>query len=178
MNCTLIQRLITERPGKYKLSVSHTTREPREGEEEGVSYHFTTRDDFESLLASGGFVEYAEIANNLYGTSWSALKALAQDGSVAVIEIDIQGVRKIQNNSFFDRITRYVFVKPPSFEALKDRLESRGSENPTTLHRRLALGERELRDYSSLHWDLVFENNEVDAAYSQLTTFLGAEGLF
>ena len=92
---TLLKRLFQEYPGQFDLSVSHTTRAPREGEEHGREYNFTTKDDFLKLVDDGGFIEHAQFGSNLYGTSVQAVKDVADKGRICVLDIEMEVRRRL-----------------------------------------------------------------------------------
>jgi guanylate kinase len=134
---TLIKGLLQNVPG-LELAVSATTRRPREGEVNGVDYHFLSQDDFDRRVAAGEFVEHAEYAGNRYGTLKSELKRPARG---IVLEIDVQGARQVR-----ERLpeAKLIFIEPPSFEDLEARLAGRGSDRPEQIERRLAAARDEL----------------------------------
>jgi guanylate kinase len=134
---TLIEGLLQQVPG-LELAVSATTRKPREGEVNGVHYHFLSGDDFDRRVAAGEFIEHAEYAGNRYGTLKSELTRPARG---IVLEIDVQGARQVR-----ERLpeARLIFIEPPSFEDLERRLAGRGSDRPEQIERRLAAARDEL----------------------------------
>jgi guanylate kinase len=134
---TLIKGLLERSPG-LQLAVSATTREPREGEVNGVDYHFLSGEDFGRRAAQGEFVEHAEYAGNRYGTLRSELERPAAG---IVLEIDVQGARMVR-----ERLPEAVliFIEPPSFEDLERRLAARASDQPDQIERRLAAARDEL----------------------------------
>lgn len=87
---TLLKKLFAAHPGRFGFSVSHTTRNPRAGEENGREYHFVTRDDFKSLVADNGFIEHAEFGGNFYGTSIQAVKDIATKGQICILDIEME----------------------------------------------------------------------------------------
>lgn len=87
---TLLKRLFTEYPGRFDLSVSHTTRAPRQGEKDGREYNFTTKDEFLKLVDEGGFIEHAQFGSNFYGTSVQAVKTVAEKGRICVLDIEME----------------------------------------------------------------------------------------
>jgi guanylate kinase len=134
---TLIKGLLQNVPG-LELAVSATTRRPREGEVNGVDYHFLSQEDFDRRVAAGEFVEHAEYAGSRYGTLKSELKRPARG---IVLEIDVQGARQVR-----ERLpeAKLIFIEPPSFEDLEARLAGRGSDRPEQIERRLAAARDEL----------------------------------
>jgi guanylate kinase len=134
---TLIKGLLQQVPG-LQLAVSATTRKPREGEVNGVHYHFLSEDDFDRRVRAGEFIEHAKYAGNRYGTLKSELTRPARG---VVLEIDVQGARQVR-----ERLpdARLIFIEPPSFEDLEQRLAGRGSDRPEQIQRRLAAARDEL----------------------------------
>jgi guanylate kinase len=134
---TLIRGLLEQIPG-LELAVSATTRRPRDGEVNGVHYHFLSEQDFDRRVAAGEFIEHAEYAGNRYGTLKSELSRPARG---IVLEIDVQGARQVR-----ERLpeAKLIFIEPPSFEDLERRLAERGSDRPEQIERRLAAARDEL----------------------------------
>lgn len=127
---TLIKRLLEELPEKFELCVSHTTRQPRPDEKDGVHYYFTTKEEMEKAIANGEFCESAEVHGNLYGTSFKAVQAITEKGKCCVFDVDVQGAQSI-HKYYKDRNDKpvFIFITPPSIEELKQRLEGRYLEN-------------------------------------------------
>jgi guanylate kinase len=156
---TLIKGLL-ERARGLQLAVSATTRAPREGEVNGVDYHFLSEEDFDRRVARGEFLEHAEYAGNRYGTLNSELERPAQG---IVLEIDVQGARQVR-----DRLPDAVltFIEPPSFDDLQRRLAARASDRPDEIERRLAAARDELSAAGEFDHRVV--NDDVDRALSEL----------
>ncbi|KNE64793.1 guanylate kinase [Allomyces macrogynus ATCC 38327] len=166
---TLLTRLFKEYPGVFGFSVSHTTRKPRDGEVDGVSYYFTTRDKFQDLIAQHAFIEWAEYSKNLYGSSVQAVKQVVEQGKICILDIDMQGVKIVKNTNLN---ARYVFVQPPSLDVLEARLKGRGTESAETLADRLAAAKAELEYAATGAHDYVIINNNIDEAYDKLTAWI------
>lgn len=171
---TLAHRLIDAAPARRAFSVSHTTRAMRRGEQDGVDYHFVERAAFEARIAAGGFVEYAEVHGNLYGTSYAAIESHLAAGRDVLFDVDIVGATALYE-AFPDR-TRLIFITPPDWTALCARLEARGSETPETLRRRLRTARAELDAVltqleAGMPWDLLC-NDVVDLAVADLEATL------
>ena len=156
---TLIHRLLERCPG-VQLSVSATTRAPREGEVNGRDYHFLTAEQFEQRAARGEFVEHAEYAGNRYGTLRSELERPAQG---IVLEIDLQGARQVRET--LPGATQ-VFIAPPSVEALEQRLRGRASDSPEQIARRLEVAPTELA--AQEEFSRVVVNDDLEAALEEL----------
>lgn len=123
------------------FSVSHTTRRPRPGEQEGREYHFVTEPDFRQLVSEGAFLEWAEVHSRLYGTSRSELARARAAGCDLVLDIDVQGAEQVVR-AHPDSLT--IFLMPPSIEVLEERLRNRASESAEALEIRLANARREM----------------------------------
>ncbi|KAI0203144.1 guanylate kinase [Astrocystis sublimbata] len=167
---TLIRRLFDSHPETFTLSVSHTTRAPRPGEAHGVDYFYVPMAEFEDLIAADGFVEHAQFGSNRYGTSKATIEEQTAKGKVVVLDIEMEGVKQIRNSSID---ARFVFVKPPAFEALEQRLRGRGTEDEGSIAKRLAQARKELEyaDTPGVH-DIIIVNDELDAAYKTLEDYV------
>lgn len=153
-----------------KVSVSATTRAPREGEQEGVSYFFKTREEFEELVNSGGMLEYAAYVGNFYGTPKATVEAWRNEGYHVVLEIEVQGALQVKKNC---PDALLIFVLPPSFEELERRLTGRGTEQPEVIARRLEKAREEVK--SAADYDYILVNDVVEEAVADLETILNAE---
>lgn len=167
---TLFNRMFQQHPDTFTLSVSHTTRKPREGEQDGVHYHFVTMEVFEDLIAKDGFVEHAKFGSNRYGTSKATIEEQTAKGKVVVLDIEMEGVKQIKASSIE---ARYVFVKPPSFEILEQRLRGRGTETEDAVQKRLEQAKLELEFAKTpgVH-DIIIVNDDLDKAYKELEDFV------
>jgi guanylate kinase len=163
---TVLKRLLTS-VGSIRFSVSHTTRTPRPGERDGASYHFVDRAAFEGLVAAGRFLEWAEVHDNLYGTSRDEYEQAERDGVDLLADLDVQGARQVRER-LPDALT--VFILPPSFEALEGRLRGRGADPETAIQRRLARALGEARAYAE--YDHVLVNDDVDECTESLRAIL------
>lgn len=141
---TLFNLLCERHSDTFTLSVSHTTRAPREGESHGTHYNFVTHDDFAELVAADGFVEHASFSGNSYGTSRQTIEEQTAKNKVVVLDIEMEGVKQIKKSGMD---ARYVFVAPPSEEVLEKRLRGRGTEKEESVQKRLKQAKLEL-EYS------------------------------
>jgi len=132
---TLIKKLMDAYPNNFGFSVSHTTRAPREGEVDGVHYNFAEKAAMEAEIAEGKFLEHAAVHGNLYGTSKAAVEAVSERGLVCILDIDVQGARSVRASSLR---SLFVFIHPPSMEALEARLRGRGTETEEKVQLRMA----------------------------------------
>ena len=164
---TLLKRLFADHPGVFGFSVSHTTRAPRPGETPGSSYHYVSDSEFVSLISSGAFLEHAQFSGNRYGTSAQAVADVAATGKRAVLDIDAQGVQLIKSNHpHLNPI--FIFVAPPSFSELKNRLQGRGTETPESITKRIAMAASELAYARKGAADWIIVNDDLDRAYNLL----------
>ena len=163
---TLVKRLLDQHPEIW-LSVSATTRQPRVGEEEGVSYFFHPRDTFDALVAAGGLLEWAEFASNCYGTPRDPVEEHLAAGRPVLLEIELEGARQVRT-SFPDAFQ--VFLAPPSFAELERRIRGRGTDTEDAIQRRLARAREELNAQNE--FDAVVINDDLDQALKQLETHM------
>lgn len=167
---TLYTRLFERHPDTFCLSVSHTTRTARPGEEHGVHYHFVPMADFEDLISKDGFVEHAQFGGNRYGTSKATIEEQTAKGKVVLLDIEMEGVKQIKQSSID---ARYIFIAPPSIDALESRLRGRGTEQEASIQKRLAQATNEL-EYSKtpgVH-DIIIVNDDLDKAYDELEKYI------
>ncbi|XP_024982007.1 guanylate kinase 2 isoform X1 [Cynara cardunculus var. scolymus] len=171
---TLINMLMKEFPSMFGFSVSHTTRAPREKEENGVHYHFTDRSVMEEEIKAGKFLEFAAVHGNLYGTSIEAVEIVADAGKRCILDIDVQGARSVRASSL-EAI--FIFICPPSFEELEKRLRARGTETEEQIQKRLRNAKAELEQGNSPGlFDHILVNNDLEACYERLKKILGLNG--
>ncbi|MFU8890463.1 MAG: guanylate kinase [Anaerosomatales bacterium] len=159
---TLVQALMQRMPDLW-LSISATTRAPRPGEEEGVHYVFLAAEEFECIRAEDGFLEWAEVHGNRYGTLRSAVEERTDAGQTVILEIDPQGAEQVKRTM---PSATLVFIAPPSFAELRRRLEKRGSETPEQIERRLHRAVAELKIADT--YDYVIINDDVTRATEEL----------
>jgi guanylate kinase len=166
---TLIRGLM-ERLPKLELSVSATTRAPRPGEQDGVDYHFLTRDQFDHRVAQQDFVEHADYAGRSYGTLRSELENRVQAGVPVVLEIEVQGARQVR--AAMPEAVQ-VFIAPPSLSALRTRLVGRGTDDQEEVERRLRVAEQELT--AQPEFAHVVVNDRLDDALERLTAIVSEQ---
>jgi guanylate kinase len=168
---TTVCRLVVERDPGVELSVSHTTRERRPGEQDGVAYHFVSRDEFQRLIDAGDFLEWAEYHGHRYGTSRAALEKSLARGHDVLLEIEVQGARQVRERRSDARL---IFLLPPSMDELAARLRERGTESAEAAAERLRLAERELAQADGL-FDYAVVNDELETCIGRLLAILRAE---
>ncbi len=152
------------------LSVSATTRSPRAGETEGESYFYLTREEFQEKLGQGDFLEHAEVYGNFYGTPKSMVEEKLEMGYDVILEIDIQGALKVQENT---KEGIFIFILPPSMEELKQRIIKRGSETPESLIRRFEAAFDEINYISKYNYAVI--NTTVEEALGNVKAIVQAE---
>jgi guanylate kinase len=167
---TTVCREVVARDGRIVFSVSHTTRPPRPAERDGVDYHFVDEAEFRRLVAEGAFLEWAEYNGRHYGTSFRSIDAPLAQGFDVLLEIEVQGARQVRERR---PDARFIFLLPPSFEVLRQRLEGRGTDSPAEVERRLQVAAREL---GSVHdFDYAVTNDVLDACVADLLAILEGE---
>ncbi len=157
---------------KAFLSVSMTTREPRTGEIDGVNYYFTTKEEFLKLVAENKFLEYAQFCDNYYGTPTEEVQKQLSRGNDVILEIEVQGALQIKEK-FPECIL--IFVVPPSFAELKDRLTGRATETPEVVEKRLNRAREEFEFMPE--YDYLLLNDTVEKAVARLESIVTAEKL-
>jgi guanylate kinase len=167
---TILKKIIATVSG-IAFSVSHTTRQPRSGEQEGVDYFFVDRTSFEAMRAKALFLEWAEVHGNLYGTSSKVIQELAEQGQDIILDIDVQGALQLQEKLGGEGV--FVFIAPPSLQELEKRLAGRRTDSTNAVATRLANAQMELRSLEN--YDYVIVNEKVDQAIEVLRAVIIAE---
>ncbi len=168
---SLVKRLVAELPN-IGLSISHTTRARRPGEEDGRDYHFVTKAQFQAMIAENAFLEYANVFGNYYGTARSQIEASLNRGDDVILEIDWQGARQVRR-AWQDVAS--IFVLPPSLEALHERLHKRGQDDEAVIERRMQAAREEMSHYAE--YDYVVINDDFETALSELKAIVLAHRL-
>jgi len=166
---TLVSDALT-RDQRIKPSVSYTSRSPREGEANGVHYNFISTDEFRRMIERGDFLEWAEVHGNLYGTSRRLVERLRAEGFDVILTIDVQGAEQART-LFPDAVS--VFILPPSYQTLLDRLDTRGANGTDDLRLRLGNALDELAQYQN--FDYVIINDDLQEATDELAAIILAE---
>ena len=166
---TLVERLVEQSP-HLKMSRSYTSRPAREGETDGVDYNFVSRPHFEAMIAAGHFLEWADVFGNLYGTCAADTETLLEAGQDVVLVIDVQGARKVRQRGIE---TTAIFVMPPSFDVLEQRLRGRSKDSEADIQRRLRVARDEVASF--VEYDYVVVNDELTAAVDRLRGIVVAE---
>lgn len=166
---TVCNKLLQETP-ELAYSISATTRQPRAGEQDGVNYYFLTKEKFETLIAEGGFLEYANVYGNYYGTPLAKLQERRAQGEDILLEIDTQGALNVMRRCP-DGV--FIFLLPPSIEELERRIRGRGSETEESLARRLGSARKEIA--IGRRYKYVVINDDVDQAVSLIKSIIATE---
>jgi len=165
-----IIRHVLEVVENLRYSVSYTTRAPRSTEAHGREYFFVNRETFEEMAAAGEFLEWACVHGNLYGTAKNQIIEETGAGADIILEVDVQGAASVRQ-LLMDSVS--IFILPPSYEVLRQRLIARGTDSPEELKLRLHNAPDELQQYSA--FDYVIINDEIDRAVGQLASIINAE---
>ncbi|PSN64026.1 guanylate kinase [Corynespora cassiicola Philippines] len=170
---TILKRLFDEFPDRFGFSISHTTRSPRTGEENGREYHFVTKEEFLDLVDKKGFIEHAQFGGNHYGTSIQAVQDIAEKGRTCILDIEMEGVKQVANHPTFPR-PRFLFLSPPSPEVLEQRLRSRATDKEEAILKRLnqAKVEMEFAKSPEAPHDKIVVNDDLDKAYKEVRDFI------
>jgi guanylate kinase len=166
---TLVERLVQVLPN-LRLSRSYTSRAARAGERDEVDYNFISRAEFESLIASQAFLEWADVFGNYYGTALSDVERMLADGQDVVLVIDVKGARQVRGRQV-DHTA--IFVMPPSFQILEQRLRGRSKDSEEQMQRRLKTARDEASSY--VDYDYVVVNDDLEATVVRLQEIIAAE---
>jgi len=169
---TTLSKMVRENVPGLSNSVSYTTRPKRSGETNGVDYHFLGEKEFKDNLIKGYFAEWATVHNHLYGTSREDLQAIIDSGKDAIMDVDVQGARKMKE-VFEDAVT--IFILPPSIQELADRLRRRGTEEETEIQRRVKAAMGEMAAFS--FYDYLIVNRDLNESMEQMRAIVAAERL-
>ncbi|WP_435416975.1 guanylate kinase [Parerythrobacter aurantius] len=168
---TTISRMLLGADDAIELSVSATTRPPREGEIDGVDYHFVSDAKFDAMVEEDDFYEWAEVFGNRYGTPKGYIRRGLKEGRDFLFDIDWQGTQQLKQKDEQDVVT--VFILPPTLEALRQRLEGRGTDSEDVIDRRMDRARAEISHWAE--YDYVVINDDVDACFVKVREILHAE---
>ncbi|MBF7688396.1 guanylate kinase [Acinetobacter rathckeae] len=169
---TSLVKALLERVTNLHVSVSHTTRGQRPGELNGVHYHFTSKDDFLNQVKQDGFIEYAEVFGNYYGTSQATVRQQLEQGHDVLLEIDWQGAEQVRH--IFPQ-AKQIFILPPSQFDLRQRLSNRGTDSVEIIEHRLSCAVEDMQQYT--HFDYVIINDDFNKALHDLESIVSANRL-
>lgn len=168
---TSLVRALIEKDPSTGVSVSHTTRQQRPGEVDGVNYHFINDLTFKSMIDGGEFLEWAHVFDHLYGTSIDAARDVLNTGKNLILEIDWQGAEQVRHKVAG---TQSIFIFPPSLKALRDRLDGRNQDDHATVEKRMNAAFEELSHYAE--YDYLIINDDFDTATAELTEIINGRG--
>jgi guanylate kinase len=163
---TLVERLVEQVP-RLSMSRSYTSRAARPSELDGVDYNFVTRSRFESMVAAGAFLEWADVFGNLYGTSVEDTERTLEAGDDLVLVIDVQGARQVRSRGVE---TTAIFVMPPSLDVLERRLRGRSQDSGEAIERRLMVARGEVASFRE--YEFIVVNDEITAAVDRLRSIV------
>ena len=169
---TSLVKALLERVNNLHVSVSHTTRGQRPGELDGVHYHFSQKEDFLALVQQGGFIEYAEVFGNYYGTAQTTVKQQLAKGHDVLLEIDWQGAEQVRK--LFPE-SQQIFILPPSQFDLRQRLSNRGTDSVEVIEHRLSCAVEDMQQY--LNFDYLIINDDFNKALHDLESVIIANRL-
>jgi guanylate kinase len=160
---TIARRILAAHPDELTFSISATTRRKREGEQHGVDYYFLTREEFVQKIKDNELIEYEEIFGNYYGTPISEIERARQTRKALIFDIDVKGGISIRARFPHDALL--LFIAPPSFDVLRERLNLRGSETPETIERRMARAQMEME--MAKVYDHIIINDDLETSLKQ-----------
>ena len=166
---SLVSELL-KRMDNIKASISHTTRDCRPGEENGINYHFVSREEFIAMLEQSAFLEQADVFGNFYGTSQHWVEETLASGEDVILEIDWQGAAQVRQ-LFADSTS--IFILPPSKQALRERLNNRGQDDSAVIEKRIAAATEEMSHY--VEADYMVVNDDFELALNQLMAIISAQ---
>ncbi|WP_333661261.1 guanylate kinase [Acinetobacter sp.] len=169
---TSLVKALLDRVSNLHVSVSHTTRSQRPGELDGVHYHFTSKDLFLAQVEQGGFIEFAEVFGNYYGTSQTKVKEQLQQGHDVLLEIDWQGAEQVRR--LFPE-SKQIFILPPTQYDLRQRLSNRGTDSVDVIEHRLSCAVEDMRHFAN--FDYVIINDDFNKAVHDLEAIITANRL-
>ncbi len=167
---TTICRKFLKQNNMVKYAISTTTRAPREGEQDGEDYYFTSKENFQKMISEEAFLEYAQVYNQFYGTSKDAVNNLLNNGYNVLIDVDTQGaasIRKLIPESI------HIFILPPSLKILEQRLRNRGKDSDEVIRLRLSEAKKEI--HQSYLYQYIIINDEIDHAVDTMQSILVAQ---
>jgi len=165
---TIIRRVRENTPG-LAYSISHTSRAPRKGEEDGVHYHFVEGAAFQTMIDNGDFLEWARVYDDYYGTAFSSIQHPLDSGDDVIMDLDPQGAKNVKK-AYHEGIL--IFILPPSYEELEKRLRARATDEEKVIQSRLQKAHRELKE--CFHYDYLIFNDDLQRAVSEVEAIIAA----
>ncbi|KAH7650355.1 guanylate kinase [Cryptosporidium bovis] len=167
----LISHLMKRFPNKFGFSISHTSRNPRGSELDGVDYHFCSNSTFKNMISEGIFVEYATVHNYHYGTSKQAIQSIIDTGKYCILDIDVQGVQLVKKSTYGDR-ANYIGVLPKSIDDLEARLEKRNTDSKESIRVRLDNAIREIEIIKNSSFIDVIINDDIEKSCEEIEALI------
>ncbi len=167
---TTVCKLLKQKLPNLKFSISHTSREPRDGEVEGTDYHFITQKEFEKKIKNNEFLEWAKVFKSYYGTASESVDRHLNKGEDVLIELDVQGAQSLRNINYK---AIFIFMMPPSLKELESRLNKRGTESDDKIRERLEVSEKEMQQ--SMIYDYILTNVDKEETTNHLQSIITAE---
>ena len=172
---TVCEKLLNQNKNLH-FSISCTTREPRKGEVDGEDYYFISVEEFKKRVENDEFLEYAEVHDNYYGTLKTEVTDRLERGEDVLVDIDVQGMRQLRKaakgNDILEKYTSYVFIAPPSYSELEQRLRNRATDSEAVVNRRMLNARKELKAWNDYEYLVI--NDEVDLAVNRLQSIITA----
>ena len=169
---TSLVKAIIEQVDNIEVSISHTTRNPRHDEKDKVAYHFTDENEFKNLIKQNEFLEYAKVFDNYYGTSRNWVEQELASGKNIILEIDWQGAQQVKSQL---RGSVNIFILPPDYQTLRERLIGRQNDDPETIDRRMSAAREEVSHYKE--FDYIVINDDFEQALAELKAIIKATNL-
>lgn len=167
---TVRKAIMQENDLNLHYSISVTTRKPREGEVDGVDYFFKTKEEFQHMIENNELLEWAEYCGNYYGTPMRYVQEMLAKGNDVLLEIEVQGALQVKKR--FPQAV-FIFLMPPSFDELRNRITNRGTEAQQLIDDRMTVAKKEIKQM--IHYDYIVENDEVDLACERIKSIIRAE---
>ena len=169
---SLVKALTERKQSSIGVSISHTTREIRSGEADGVDYHFVAEDEFQQMIADDQFLEHASVFDHSYGTARASVESMLNNGKHVILEIDWQGARQVKQKK---PDTVCIYILPPSREVLEQRLIDRATDDRKTIESRMMQADREMSHYGDAEFVVV--NEDFERALHDLESLIQAQCL-
>lgn len=168
---TIINKIREMYPDRFAYSVSHTSRAPREGEIDGVNYHFVDREKFEWMIQNNKLLEYAQVHGNYYGTSFDSIKEVEKSGNICILDLNIDGAIAVSKSDLKPFI---IFLRPVSIQSLERRLRQRGTESEEAIQKRMKTAEEEMKRFeeNKTIWDLIIVNDRLEQTLIEISSEL------
>jgi guanylate kinase len=169
---TTVCKILKQKLPKLKFSISHTTREPRDSETDGIDYHFISEENFEDKIKHDKFIEWAKVYQYYYGTAFESIDSHKKNGDDVLIELDVQGAKSLRKLNY-EAI--FIFILPPSLKELEIRLRSRNTESESSISDRLKSSKNEVQQFKL--YDYILTNVNIEETAENIISVIKAEHL-